>query len=314
MRILFEKVRELQAGIIVVVEADIKNITPEWVRNLGEPIARGAGYSVPLYVRHKYEATLTSSLIYPFLRCLYGRRIRQPNAGDFGFKGQLVDAFLNSPVWTDAVREFGVDIWMTNIALNARMPICQSFMGCPKNHRVKDPYSHLHVLFHQALGTVFDLMVVYADFWRQVKWSKPAALFETDVQEVEMPLPAEINAARMHERFIEGFDKYDGVWRQTYDPTIFPKLQEIRSLGLQHFSFPTQTWARILFDTATNYRRLNAAERSTLLNALLPLYMGKVLSFFKKTERMSLQQAEEYVEGECTIFEENKPYLAKAWE
>ncbi len=314
LRIFFEKVRELKAGIVIVVEADIRNISPEWIRNLGTPIARGAGYTVPLYVRHKYEATLTSSLIYPLLRCLYGRRIRQPNVGDFGFKGQLVDSFLNSPVWTDAVEGYGVDIWMTNIALSSRMPICQSFMGCPKIHRVIDPYAHLQVLFHQALSTIFDLMTVYADFWHQVKWSKPAALFGTDTQEVEMPLPTEINAARMHERFIEGFDKYSGIWQQIYGQTIFPKLQEIRGLGIQHFSFPTQTWARILFDTANSYRSMNSTERYTLLDALLPLYLGKVLSFVKKTERMSLQQSEEYVENECTIFEENKPYIIKAWE
>ncbi len=92
------------------------------------------------------------------------------------------------------------------------------------------------------------------------------------------------------------------------------KLQEIRGLGIQHFSFPTQTWARILFDTANSYRSMNSTERYTLLDALLPLYLGKVLSFVKKTERMSLQQSEEYVENECTIFEENKPYIIKAWE
>lgn len=314
LRNLFEKVRELQAPVAVMVEADTKNIAPYWIRNLGEPIVRGAGYSVPLYVRHKYEATLTSSLIYPLLRCLYGRRIRQPNVGDFGFKGQLVDVFLDSPVWTEAVRNYGIDIWMTNIALNSRMPICQSFMGCPKIHRVKDPYEHLRILFHQVLSTVFDLMTVYADFWRQVKWSKPASLFGTDAHEVETPVPVEVKVARLHERFVEGFDKYSGTWQRLYDQTVFPKLQEIRSLEPQHFSFPTQTWARILFDAANAYRRSSASERSALLDSLLPLYLGKVLSFVKKTERMSLQQAEEYVENECVIFEENKPYMVKVWE
>jgi len=93
-----------------------------------------------------------------------------------------------------------------------------------------------------------------------------------------------------------------------------PKLQEIHGMGLQHFSFPTQTWAKILFDAATAYHKMNASERGTLLDSLLPLYLGKVLSFVKKTERMSLQQAEEYIENECTIFEENKPYLVKVWE
>jgi glucosylglycerate synthase len=314
LRNLFEKVRELEARVVVVLEADIRNVAPLWIRNLGEPVLNGAGYVCPLYVRHKYEATLTSSLVYPLMRCLYGRRVRQPNVGDFGFRGDLVEAFLNSPVWTESVQHFGVDIWMTTIALNARLPICQSLIGAPKMHRMKDSYAHLPVLFPQVISTIFDLMVVYADFWRQVKWSKPTLLFGADSPDTETPLPAEVNVNRLHERFLQGFDRYHDMWQEIYDQTVCPKLQEIRSLGLAHFSFPTQTWAKILFDMAKACFRADPAKRTVLLDSLLPLYLGKVLSFVKKTERMSLQQAEEYVETECTVFEETKPYLSKVWE
>jgi glucosylglycerate synthase len=314
LRNLFEKIRELEARVVVVLEADIRNVAPHWVRNLGQPVLNGAGYVCPLYVRHKYEATLTSSLVYPLMRCLYGRRVRQPNVGDFGFRGDLVEAFLSSPVWTESVQLFGVDIWMTTIALNARLPICQSLIGSPKVHRMKDPYAHLPVLFPQVISTIFDLMTVYADFWHQVKWSKPTLLFGTDTHDVETPLPAEVNVARLHERFLHGFDKYNEMWQNVYDQTVCPKLQEIRGMGLQHFSFPTQTWAKILFDMAKAYSLADQPKRTVLLDSLLPLYLGKVLSFVKKTERMSLQQAEEYVENECTVFEETKPYLFKVWE
>jgi hypothetical protein len=104
------------------------------------------------------------------------------------------------------------------------------------------------------------------------------------------------------------------MWQNVYDQTVCPKLQEIRGLDLQHFSFPTQTWAKILFDMAKAYSRAEESQRTVLLDSLLPLYLGKVLSFVKKTERMSIQQAEDYVENECTTFEETKPYLLKVWE
>ncbi len=314
LRNLFEKVRELQPKVVVVMEADTKNVAPHWVRKFAEPILKGAGYVCPLYVRHKYEATLTNSIVYPLTRCLYGRRVRQPNAGDFAFKGQLVDLFLDSPIWNESVQNFGIDVWMTTIALNARSPICQTFIGSPKIHRIKDPYAHLASLFRQVVGTIFDLLIAYSDFWRQVKWSKPTALFGMDVHEVETPLPVEVNAAKLHERFLQGFDSFSGVWDRVFDQTVFHKLQEIRGLGLQHFSLPSQTWARILFDAATAYYKAKEIERVNILDSLLPLYLGKVLTFVKKTERMSLQQAEEYIENECMIFEENKPYLVKAWE
>jgi glucosylglycerate synthase len=314
LRNLFEKVRELEARVVVVLEADIRNVAPHWVRNLGEPVVKGSGYVCPLYVRHKYEATLSSSLVYPLMRCLYGRRVRQPNVGDFGFRGELVDAFLSSPVWTESVQHFGIDIWMTTIALNARVPICQSLIGAPKIHRMKDPYAHLPVLFPQVIGAIFDLMMAYEGFWHQVKWSKPTLLYGTDTHNVEVSVPTEVNVTLLHERFLQGFDRYNDLWQNLYDQTVGPKLQEIRSLGLQHFSFPTQTWARILFDMAKSYAQAQEPKRAVLRDSLLPLYLGKVLSFVKKTERMSIQQAEDYVENECTTFEETKPYLLKVWE
>ena len=81
IRNFFEKARQLDPKALIIIEADIKNISPVWIRNLGEPILKGAGFVCPLYVRHKYEATLTSSVIYPLLRCLYGRRVRQATLG-----------------------------------------------------------------------------------------------------------------------------------------------------------------------------------------------------------------------------------------
>ncbi|MEM5785782.1 MAG: glycosyltransferase [Syntrophobacteraceae bacterium] len=313
LRNFFEKAKELSPKALVVIEADIKNISPVWIRNLAQPILKGAGYVCPLYVRHKYEATLTSSVIYPFLRCLYGRRVRQANVGDCGFSPKMLDLYLNPPIWNESVANFGVDIWMANIALSARIPVVQAFMGAPKIHRLKDPYAHLTVLFREVLSTIFDLTATYFDYWAQVKWSKPTGLSGTDIHEVDTPLPVDINTARLHERFVEGFDNYYPVWEKVFGQMVVPKLQEIRSMGLQHFSFPAQTWATILFDAAAAYRVMGPAEQQLLLDALLPLYLGKVLSFVKKTERMSLQQAEEYVENECMIFEENKPYLIKVW-
>ncbi len=314
LRILFEKVRDLQAKVVIVVEADVKNIAPYWIRNLGEPVLKGAGFVTPLYVRHKYETTFTSSIVYPFTRCLYGRRVRQPMAGDFGFKGALVDDFLKFPLWNEAVRHYGIDIWMTTIAMNARIPICQTYMGCPKIHRVKDPYAQLSVLFRQVMSTMFDLMVPFSSLWHQVKWSKPTALFGVDHQETETPIPVEINASRLFERFVQGSHDYGELWGRIFGQAVLHKLLEIRDLGLNHFSFPSQTWATVLFDAAVAYhKKIGEAERDGFFDALLPLYLGRVLAYVKRAERMSLQQAEEQVENECTVFEENKPYLISEW-
>ncbi|HPV30740.1 MAG TPA: glycosyltransferase, partial [Deltaproteobacteria bacterium] len=84
---LFRKVLELNAKAVVVVDADLKSITPRWIKNLGEPLFNDFGFVAPLYVRHKYDGTITNNIAYPMTRSLYGRRVRQPIGGDFGFSG-----------------------------------------------------------------------------------------------------------------------------------------------------------------------------------------------------------------------------------
>ena len=312
LRNFFEKARKLDPKALVVIEADVRNISPVWIRNLAAPVLKGRAMFARFTCAISMRPLSPVPLYILFCGASTGGGCGRPMWG-IAVQPEAADLYLATPLWNEAIENFGIDIWMSNVALAVRLPVVQAFMGAPKVHRLKDPYTHLTVLFHEVLSTIFDLMLVYKDFWQQVKWSKPTALSGTDLHEVETPLPVDINTDRLHERFLEGFDKYCDLWGKAYGPTVVLKLQEMRSMGLQHFSFPTQTWLTILFDSAVTYRRMDPEQRKTLLDALLPLYLGKSSFIVKKTERMSLQQAEEYIENECMIFEENKPYIIKVW-
>lgn len=313
LRMLFEKITALNPHAVLILEADITNLTPMWVPLFLEPIFRGAAYVTPLYMRHKYESTLTSAIVYPMLRCLYGRRVRQPDAGDCAFRGDMAAGFLKAAAWSEAVEGSGIDVWMAGVALTSRAPVWQTIIGAPKKHRPKDPFTQLGSRFRNVLAALFDQMEAHADFWKRVKWSKPTALFNLDGQEMDTPPLVEINAVRLHQRFLEGFRENEATWRQVLDPVTMNKLEEIRRMPYEQFTFPSQTWAALLFDTACAYRRFAAAERERLLDSLVPLYLGKVVGFVKRTERLSVQQAEDYVEQTCAIFEECKPYLVERW-
>ena len=47
IRNFFEKARQLNPKALIIIEADIKNISPVWIRNLGAPILKGAGIRLP---------------------------------------------------------------------------------------------------------------------------------------------------------------------------------------------------------------------------------------------------------------------------
>ena len=309
---LFQKVVALQAKAVVVVDADLKSITPEWIKHLGEPLFSDFTYVAPLYIRHKYDGTITNGIAYPLSRALYGRRVRQPIGGDFGFSGDLAKIYLESDIWDDATANFGIDIWMTTIAFNKDAQVCQSFMGRPKIHRPKDPAAALGPMFREVVGTIFSMMVNYEDFWLKVKYSRPTAIYGFGLGEVEMPPKVDVDTEKLIHNFHEGFDNYSDIWQQILTADVYQKMLEIKSLKEAVFDFPTDLWARVLYDVAVSYRD-EIVERNQLMDSLIPLYFGKTLSFVKKTKKMSIQQAEESIEDDCVTFEMTKPYLIKRW-
>ena len=312
LRNLAAQAVELQAQAVIVLEADVESITSLWIKNLGEPIFAGFSFVAPLYVRHKYDGAVANGIVYPLTRALYGRRVRQPVGGDFAFAANLAETYLTHPSWNDRVGQFGIDIWMTTLAICQGFPICQSFVGRPKIYQNKGNIVPSEPAFSQVVGTLLELMIHFEDFWERVKWSKPTAIYGFGMGEVETPTPVEISQDDLHQSFIQGFAQHQQLWETFLENNIYNKLGEIRELPLAHFSFPSEIWARILYSYSVAYKN-QLVDQEALLQSLVVLFVGKTLSFVRKTERMSIQQAEEYIENECMIFEEAKPYLLNKW-
>jgi glucosylglycerate synthase len=314
LRNLFRKAVELNARAVVVVDADLRSITPEWIRHLAEPVFSGFSFVSPLYVGHKYNGTLANGIVYPLLRSLYGRRLRQPTGGESAFSGSLARVFLSSDLWDDRSAYLGIDIWMTTLALNAGVRCCQAFMGGPKVHRSMDMTATTRgLMFKQVVGTLFSLMPRFEDFWLRVKYSKPTPIQGLGSGEKEIPPRVDLDTEGMIQAFYRGFALYGHLWERMLSSDLYNKLLEIKGLRKALFSFPTDLWARIVYDTAISSRDA-VAERDEMMNALIPLFYGRTYSFVRKTRRMSTRQAEETVEEDCTTFEMTKPYLVRRWQ
>jgi glycosyltransferase involved in cell wall biosynthesis len=99
-RAIFAVAQYLHAKACVVVDSDLRSITPAWVELLARPVLEhGYDYIAPYYQRHKYDGTITNGIIYPMTRTLYGKSVRQPIGGEFGFSGSLARRYLEKDVW-----------------------------------------------------------------------------------------------------------------------------------------------------------------------------------------------------------------------
>jgi hypothetical protein len=313
LRNLFRAAAELNARAIAVVDADLESITPGWIRYLIEPVLTGADFVSPIYVRHKYDGTITNHVAYPMLRALFGLRTRQPIGGDFGFSGKLARAYLSEKFWNEKTANFGIDIWMTTIAIARHYNVCQAFLGTPKIHREKDPAGQLTKMFMQVVSTLFDLMIEYEHLWKYISKSRPTSIYGFGLGASSVAREIKIDTQTLHENFQNGFETYHETWKEILPLPVMKEVERLQGFKYKEaFYYHSDLWARILFSFAVAYKdRIDDGVR--IMEALIPFYHSRVLSFVNKTLQMDTQGAEEYLEEINRVFETEKYYLIKRW-
>ena len=309
-RLLFEAADSLNAKTCAVVDSDLRSITPEWMELLLRPIYEGGfDYVAPLYSRHKFDGTITNSIVYPLTRALYGKRVRQPIGGDFGFSGRLAKFYLAKEVWETDVARFGIDIWMTTLAIAEGYRVCQSYLGA-KIHDAKDPGSDLGPMFTQVVSSVFSLMDEYENLWGRIEESRPIPTFGFHY-EVGLE-PVSVNADRMVENFRLGAKNLAEIWGKALLPETARWLKSIGRLSDRALSFPEDLWVRIVYEFAIAFHK-RLLHRDHLLKSMIPLYLGRMASFVNENQEASPREIEIKIEALCSLFEEMKPYLVEHW-
>lgn len=309
-RTLFRIADLTRARALAVVDADLRSITPEWFDLLLRPVVdMGFDYVAPYYKRHKYDGTITNSIVYPLTRALYGCRLRQPIGGEFGMSGRLAERYLARDVWSTDVARYGIDIWMTTTAIAENFRVCQSYLGA-KIHDAKDPGSDLSAMLVQVVGSVFGLMETYDAVWRKVASTESAPLFGFPFEVGLEPVP--INVGRMVASFQQGVRDLLPIYQKALGSEHLERLRACAQSPSGEFALPDDLWAGIVYSFALAYHR-RALDRQHLVKSLTPLYLGWVASFARQTENETAAQVEDRIEKLCLVYEQLKPYWVGQW-
>ncbi len=312
MKAIFEAAKILDVKAGCMLDSDLRSISPGWIELLIAPIIqKDFGFVTPYYCRHKYDGTITNMIAYPLTWSLYGRRVRQPIGGDFGFSKDLIVSLLSKDVWETDIARFGIDIWMTTVAICEQFTICQSYLGS-KIHDDKDPGKDLSPMFKQVVGTIFNLMDIYSENWLSVKGSKPTAIFGFESEYA--PSPLNVDVTNMIKKFKDNVQEHLSVWKKVLEAENCRKMLEVAKMGPTHFELPVELWIRCLFDFALAYKKqLDGLSANQIIEALVPIYYAKVASFVSKTNNLDSSEAEEVINAQCSVFEQLKPYLIERW-
>ena len=309
-RTIFAVTERLKARACVVVDSDLRSIAPHWVELLAAPVLeREFDYIAPFYLRHKYDGTITNSIIYPMTRTLFGRRIRQPIGGDFGLSGKVASRFLTKDVWETDVARYGIDIWMTLTAMAEGFRIGQSYLGA-KLHDAKDPGADLTAMFRQVVSSLFGLMETYETVWQKVESSEPVPMFGLPFDVGLEPIPVDVE--RMTRAFQQGLRDLDDIYRSFLTPSTLEGLAAAAGVAGDDFRVSDELWVRLVYEFAAAFhgKRL---DRDHLLSSLIPLYLGRTGSFVLDVRDADAAMVEEKIETLAREFEAQKPYLLECW-
>ncbi|UCE06829.1 MAG: glycosyltransferase [bacterium] len=311
VRAIFEAANLLQAKVCVLFDSDLRSITPDWVKCMVDAVINDSyDFIAPYYTRYKYDGTITNNIVYNLTRALYGYRVRQPIGGDFAFSLPLIQKYLLHDVWETDVARFGIDIWLTTMAMVNNAKIGQANLGV-KIHDVKDPADALGPMFRQVVLTLLLLMEQHEEIWKSVKGSKPTPIVGPALN-VE-PQPFIVNVTKLVEDFKIGFSNYKDIWKKIVSPYDWQAIEKLSKTEEKSFLIETENWAKILYDLAAAFHHWRG-NRRLMVSLMTPLYFARVASFVNRTRDMSNEQAEVVVEEQAEIFEKTKNYLIKRWD
>jgi glycosyltransferase involved in cell wall biosynthesis len=302
---LFQEASRLKARAVVVVDADITSITPEWINSLAGPIVNNDFHFVtPVYTRHEYDGTITNNICYPLIYGLLGKNIRQPIGGDFAFSGDLANHFL-SQTWHDTTYQYGIDIFMTMNAILAQYPACQAGLGA-KCHKPSAP--KLGPMFIQVVGTLFKSLLGSKDHWLDKSLvedlpvhggdhsASPQQLC-IDYKSIRKTALAEYHTARGH------LESYLSVELFRDIKTMFEK---------ERITITSDMWTEIVYEFLYAFEKNNCDTQ--VVESMKPLYFGRVITFIRETLDLDHIASEELIRRQAEGFFKNRRYITERYQ
>jgi hypothetical protein len=292
-----------------LVLADNSAGASDGARHLLAPVLDdGFDFVAPCYAAHRFEGVLTTGVVYPLTRALFGKRLRQPIGNELAISRRLA-AHLLGEGWTADRAHAGAGLWLVTAVLSHEFKVSQAYLGT-RPHAVAEAAGDLPAALAKVVGLLFHGMRLHAPAWQRVKGSQVVKTYG----EPALPQPdgGQPQVASMLSGFQLGYQELGRLWGAVLPPQTLLALKRLAAAPEERFVFDDGLWARIVYDFAVGYH-LGAMDRALLLRSMTPLYLGWAAGFVREVRDLDDKAVEALVERLCRAFESAKPYLISRW-
>ena len=164
-----ESIRKSAADIILFLDADIKNLTSEWVDKLVKAlIDDNCDMSRGFYTRHARDAAVTKLIARPMLHVFFPElsHFEQPLSGEVCARTQVWENLLNRSQSPDG---WGIDVWFLIEAAMSGYNVKEVFMGNKEHTSFEDYREDVSKLSKMAEQVEFTIIREAIKFGR-LEW------------------------------------------------------------------------------------------------------------------------------------------------
>lgn len=301
----------LQAGMVVILDPDVENITPQWIAALAAPIRdQGYDFVAPVYQRQPAEGLLVTQLLRPLVRATYARRLHEPQAGELGCSGRFASYCLDQPVWHAQEINAGVNLWLSGIALAQPFKVGQAPLGARRLQSAA-PRPALPEVFQSVVSAAFAMIDAHSECWlsRDHIEDIPATqLPPADDAPVDATSP---DASRLLDSFAQDVRNLTEILRQILTADTFAALTAAADVETDP-RFPDSLWAAVVTDFLVAYHE-GVMRRDHIAQALLPLYLARIGAFLLEHGSGTPEAFEVALESLCAHFEQARGRIIDRW-
>jgi glycosyltransferase involved in cell wall biosynthesis len=295
-KMLFELVAKVKPKATMVVDADLKSINEEWTRLLIGPILKDYDYVTPVYVRERYDGTITNHIAYPLVYALLGKNIRQPIAGDFAFSTNLAEYWLRK--WSPEAEKFGIDIFMTTHAIIGGFKTCQASLGT-KIHKPSAP--RLSEMFSQVVGALFETITEDRNKWIGNGMEEQKIY---GIKTLPEPRNLKPNPEEILQTAVSIYQK--DMLKKYLSQENFEKINSM--FFNRQIDIDPELWARVVYDLILSF---HSGAKEEVVESLKSLYFARVYTFFKKIPEYTTEEVEKEILEQAKCFRDMRGYLTE---
>jgi hypothetical protein len=161
-----------------------------------------------------------------------------------------------------------------------------------------------------TVGNFFWCMETNQPYWLGRPNSRPVSTFGPEHELSADGIPP--SQEKMFDLFRSGVNELEPILAAILARETHAQVKAIALIDRGKFRFAAELWVKTLYEFAASYHHA-VLNRDHLVQALVPLYRGRVYSFLLENANSSAETMETQSESLCQEFDRQKPYLLERW-